>query len=331
MTVIELSYRDAIHAAIAEEMERDERVFVMGEDATTGLWPTRGLAEKFGHDRVLNTPLSELGFTGAGIGAAMTGMRPIVDLEIASFVYNALEQLVNQAAKNHYMFGGQGSVPLVVTCSMSSRPGSQAAHHSDRPYPLLMNVPGLKIVCPSTPGDVKGLLKSAVRDPDPVVVFYDSGLMMSKGPVGGPDDLEPIGVASRRREGHDVTLVAISGTTVKALEAADQLDEQGVSVEVIDPRSLVPLDTDAILDSVARTGRLVVADPANRTCGAASEIAARVAEEGFDLLRAPIVRVTTPDVVVPFSPPLEAELYPTTDKIVNAVLKVAGHPARVSR
>jgi pyruvate dehydrogenase E1 component beta subunit len=323
--VTELRYSDAIHAALAEEMERDERVFVMGEDCTTGLWPTRGLAERFGAHRVLNTPLSELGFTGAGIGAAMTGMRPVVDLEIASFVYNALEQLANQAAKNHYMFGGQRSVPLVVTCSMSSRPGSQAAHHSDRPFPLLMNIPGLKIVCPATPGDVKGLLKSAVRDPDPVVVFYDSALMLSSGPVGGPEDLVPIGVGRRCREGRDVTVVAISGTTVKALEAAERMEEHGISLEVIDPRSLVPLDTEMILDSVARTGRLVIADPANRTCGAASEISARVAEEGFDLLRAPIVRVTTPDVVVPFSPTLEAELYPTTQKIVDAVTKVVGH------
>jgi pyruvate dehydrogenase E1 component beta subunit len=318
----ELTYREAITEAMAEEMRRDERVFVMGEDATAALWTTRGLGEEFGPKRVRNTPLSEAAFTGAGVGAAMTGLRPIVDLQISQLLYNAFEQVANQAAKNRYMFGGQTSVPLVITCAMSSSGGSGAAHHSDRPYPLLMNIPGLKIVCPTTPADVKGLIKSAVRDPDPVVVFEDSTLMLSKGPVGGPDDLTPIGVGVRRLEGKDATVVAIAGTVVRALEAAELLRQEGVSVEVLDARTLVPLDTNLILESVEKTGRLVVVDPATRTCSAASEIAARVAEEGFRYLRAPIVRVTTPDVVIPFSPALEAAVYPSTPKVVDAVRKV---------
>jgi pyruvate dehydrogenase E1 component beta subunit len=333
----ELTYRQAITEAIAEEMRRDDRVFVMGEDARAALWPTGALFEEFGPERIRNTPLSEAGFTGAGVGAAMTGLRPIVDLQIASLLYNALEQVSNQAAKNRYMFGGQTSVPLVITCAFSSTPGSGAAHHADRPHPLLMNIPGLKIVCPATPADVKGLIKSAVRDPDPVVIFQDHALMLTKGEVGGAEDLTPIGVGARRREGEDVTIVAISGTVPRALDAAAALSEEGISVEVIDPRSLVPMDRPLILESVAKTGRLVVVDPANRTCSAASEIAATVAEEGFHFLRAPVLRVATPDVVVPFSPPLEAALYPTSEKIIHAVRKVMtsgqvarGSPSRAS-
>ena len=328
----ELTYREAITEAFREEMRRDERVFVMGEDATAELWTTRGLVDEFGPERVRNTPLSEAGFTGAGVGAAMTGLRPIVDLQIGSLLYNAFEQIVNQAAKNRYMFGGQTSVPLVITCAVSSSVSSGAAHHADRPYPLLMNVPGLKIVCPTTPADVKGLIKSAVRDPDPVIVFEDNALMRSRGPVGGPEDLTPIGVGARRVEGDDVTIVAIAGATARAMEAAAVLAEEGISAEVLDPRTLVPLDTALILESVAKTGRLVVVDPANRTCGAASEIAAMVAEDGFRFLRAPVLRVTTPDVVVPFSPVLEAELYPTAEKIIRAVRRVTtGEMADVAR
>ena len=317
----ELTYRDAITEAMAEEMRRDERVFVMGEDARADLYATRTLCEEFGPERVRNTPLCEAAFTGAGVGAAMTGLRPIVDLQIAALIYNAIEQIANQAAKSRYMFGGQTSVPLVIRCALGYG-GSAAAHHSDRPYPLLMNIPGIKIVCPTTPADVKGLIKAAVRDPDPVVVFEDNTSMLSKGPVGGPDDLTPIGVGARRREGQDVTIVGIAGAVARAIDAAKLLADEGVSAEVLDPRSLVPLDKDLILESVKKTGRLVVVDPANRTCSAASEIAAIVVEEGFEFLRAPVVRVTTPDVVVPFSPPLEAALYPTPAKIVDAVHRV---------
>ena len=315
----EITYREAITEAFAEEMRRDERVFVMGEDARAELWTTRGLVDEFGPERIRDTPLSEAAFTGAGVGAAMTGLRPIVDLQIAALLFNALEQVSNQAAKNRYMFGGQTSVPLVITCAMSSVPGGGAAHHAARPHPILMNIPGLKIVCPATPADVKGLIKSAVRDPDPVVVFEDNAVMLSRGPVGGPEDLTPIGVGIRRVEGDDVTIVGIAGGAALAIQAAEILREENVSAEVLDPRSLVPLDDALILESVAKTGRLVVVDPANRTCSAASEIAAIVAEDGFQLLRAPIVRVTTPDVVVPFSPPLEAALYPTAARIVDAV------------
>ncbi|MCU1656078.1 MAG: Transketolase central region [Pseudonocardiales bacterium] len=324
----ELTYRQAITAAMAEELRRDERVFVMGEDARADLWATSGLYAEFG-DRIRDTPLSELGFTGAAIGAAMTGLRPIVDLQIAQLVYNAFEQIANQAAKSRYMYNGQVSVPIVIRAAMGYG-GSSAAHHSDRPYPMLMNLPGIKIICPTTPADVKGMIKSAVRDPDPVIVFEDNNLMLQKGEVGGPEDVVPIGVGKLCRIGEDVTIVAIAGAVPRALEAADRLADEGISADVIDPRTLVPLDRDMILDSVRKTGRLVVADPANRTCGAAAEISAIVAEEAFAALRAPIRRVTAPDMVVPFSPALEAGFYPDADKIVAAAHSVVGgHDAEV--
>jgi pyruvate dehydrogenase E1 component beta subunit len=259
------------------------------------------------------------------VGAAMTGLRPIVDFTIASFVYMAMDQLVNQAAKVSYMSGGQTTVPAVFRASMWHN-GSNAAHHSDRPYPMFMNVPGLKIVVPATPRDMKGLLKAAIRDDEPVLVFEDSNLWFQTGPIPEGDYSIPLGVADVKREGRDVTVVAVGATVGHALEAADELIADGVSLEVIDPRSLVPLDKQTILDSVAKTGRLVIVDLANKTAGAAAEIAALVAEEGFRSLRGPICRVTTPDVHIPFSPPMEKPLYPNKEKIVAAVRRQLESP-----
>jgi pyruvate dehydrogenase E1 component beta subunit len=216
------------------------------------------------------------------------------------------------------MFGGQANIPVVYRAGMFYGAAS-GAHHSDRPYPMFMNVPGLKIIVPSTPYDVKGMLKAAIRLDDPVLCFEDGTLWFRKGPVPEEEYLVPLGQADIKQAGNDVTVVAIGGAVPTALAAAGQLEREAVSVEVIDPRSLVPLDREAILHSVEKTGRLVVVDPAHRTCSAASEIAAIVAEEGFWLLRAPVVRVTTPDVQIPFSPPLEKLLYPTVDKIVAAI------------
>src|ERR687883_260924 len=316
----DITYLQAVYEAQHEEMQRDERVFIIGEDIEASFFgTTAGFIEEFGSKRVRNTPLSENGFIGAAAGAALVGARPIVDVTIASFLYVAMDQLISIISKATYMYGGQARVPMVIRASMFYG-GNNAAQHSDRPHPIFMNMPGFKIIAPSTPGDMKGLLKSAVRDDDPVLSFEDGTLWASKGPV--PDDgdyLVPLGRADIKRPGSNVTGAAIGGTVLHAMAAAAELEAGGVSVEGGDPRTLVPLDTAAILGSVEKTGRLVVADPAHRTCSAASEIAAMVAEEGFWSLKAPIQRVTTPPVHVPYSPALEPQMYPTRDKIVDAV------------
>ncbi|MFN8546150.1 MAG: transketolase C-terminal domain-containing protein [Candidatus Binatia bacterium] len=316
----EAMYLLAAGEAIFEEMRRDARVVLMGEDIM--LYGGAAAAAEFG-PRIRSTPISENGFVGVAVGAAMTGLRPIVELGIASFALLAMDQLVHQAAKLRYMTGGQTSVPAVFRASMWHN-GANAAHHSDRPYPMLMNVPGIKIVVPATPYDVKGLLKAAVRDDDPVFIFEDNDLWMRTGPVPLEDYVVPFGRAAVRRPGTDATVVAISGAVWQALDAADVLAREGIAIEVIDPRTLVPLDRATILASVARTGRLVVADPATRTCGAAAEIAAIVVEEIFDALRAPVVRVATPDTQIPFSPVLEKPLYPSAETIAAAVRRVVG-------
>lgn len=313
----EITYLQAISSAIREEMERDPRTFVMGEDLS--IWGTAdGLPESFGVERVRNTPISESGFIGAAAGAAIAGSRPIVDVTISSFIYPAMDQVVSIIAKSRYLYGGQAKLPLVLRLGMYHGLGV-AAQHSDRPYPMFMGVPGLKIVIPSTPYDMKGLLKTAIRDDDPVLVFEDSGLWSTKGEVPDGEILVPFGKAAIRREGTDVTVVAISGTVRRAIAAAEELSREGISVEVIDPRTLVPLDKATILESVKKTGRIVVVDPANRTCSAASEIGVIVAEEGFWDLKAPVIRVTTPDTHVPYSPALEPSIYPDKAKIIDAV------------
>ncbi|WP_036494768.1 alpha-ketoacid dehydrogenase subunit beta [Nocardia sp. BMG111209] len=322
-----MSYREAIRRAMLEEMRRDPNVVVFCEDARFWTMPTHGFVDEFGPDRVPIMPISEEGFTGAAIGAAMTGVRPIVDYTIANLMYVAWDQIVNHAAKNRYLFGGQASVPIVFRAAMKYA-NATAAQHSDRPYPQLMNVPGLKIVVPATPADALGLLKSAIRDDDPVVYFEPLLLWGSKGEVPDGEHLVPIGRAAVARAGRDVTVVAIGDAVPAALKAAAALADRGIEAEVLDPRTLVPLDRTAILESVARTGRLVVADPAHRTCGAAAEIAAVVAEEGFASLRAPIVRVVAPDVHPPFSPALERLMYPTPARIAAAAeALVTGAPS----
>ena len=320
----EMTYLQALAEAGAEEMRRDSRVFVMGEDIQTGLFgATAGFIDEFGPERVRNTPISEVGFVGAAVGAAMTGLRPIVDMSISVFLYVAMDQVVSQAAKDTYLFGGQARIPLVIRSALFYG-GSNAAHHSDRPYPMFMNVPGLKIITPSTPYDAKGLLKAAIREDDPVLCFEDSTLWYSKGPVPEEEYVVPLGKADVKREGSDITIVAIAGSVPHALTAAKQLEGEGIAAEVIDPRTLVPLDWDTILSSVAKTGYLVVVDPAHTTCSAASEISAIVAEHGFADLRGSIARVTTPDVQIPFSPALERQLYPNAKKIVTAAHKAMG-------
>ena len=314
-----ISYLQAVREAQLEEMRRDERVFIMGEDvAWNMLGSTEGFVEEFGPERVRNTPITEAAFTGAAAGAAMVGMRPIVDLMLTSFMYCAMDQIISIISKSTYLYGGQASLPLTIRASMFYG-GSNAAQHSDRPIAPFMASPGLKIIAPSSPYDAKGLLKAAIREDDPVISFEDGTLWTTTGEVPDEDYIVPLGQADVKREGSQVTVVAISGAVRAALAAADQLASEGVSVEVVDPRSLVPMDYDTILSSVAKTGRLVVADPSHRTCSPAAEIAATVAEDGFWSLQAPIVRVTTPDTHIPFSPPLEAQLYPGPDRIAEAV------------
>jgi pyruvate dehydrogenase E1 component beta subunit len=268
-------------------------------------------------------PISEASFAGVGIGAAINGLRPIVDINIASFSYLAADQIINQAAKLHFMTGGQVRVPAVFRICMYYGV-SIAAQHSDRPYSLFMNVPGLKIVCPTNPADVKGLLKAAIRDDDPVLFFEDASLWTTKGWVAtDPSIVAPIGKAAIRRQGDDVTLIAIAGAMKAALEASDILAREGVSVELIDLRTLKPLDTDAILQSVAKTGRLVLVENAHRMVSATSEIASHVSECALHRLRGPIIRITAPDTHVAFSPVLEKELFPDTARIVDAIKRLA--------
>ncbi|KAA9148929.1 alpha-ketoacid dehydrogenase subunit beta [Microbacterium lushaniae] len=329
MTV--MSYLGAIGAAQREAMEADERVIIIGEDVEANVYGTTGggksrqdkgdFLQMFGPNRIRNTPISEEGIVGFAAGAAMTGLRPIVDLSYSSFLYMAMDQFVNQVAKNRYMFGGQASMPVVFRSAMFYGLNT-GAHHSDRPYPMFMNVPGLKIIAPSTPTDAKGLLRAAVDSDDPVLSFEACLLWGTKEDIPDGEFRIPLGVARTVREGSDVTVVAISGSVPEAVAAADALAAEGVSAEVIDPRTLVPLDIDAVLSSVAKTGRLVIAEPAHRTCGAAAEISARVAEDAFDMLRAPIVRVTAPDMQIPFSPALEKQMYPNRDSIAAAMRRV---------
>lgn len=327
MTMAKITYLEAIQQAQAEEMERDSKVFIMGEDIRCNVFgTTTGFVERFGEERVRDTPISENGFIGAAGGAAMVGMRPIVDATISSFLFPAMDQICSIIAKSRYIYGGQAQLPLVIrSCLFYGN--SNAAQHSDRPYSMFMNMPGLKIIAPSNARDMKGLLKAAIRDDDPVLSFEDSTCWTVKSEV--PDDADfliPLGKGEVKREGTDVTVIAIAGAVNIALKAADKLKAEGISVEVVDPRTLVPLDRDIILRSVRKTGRAICVDPAHKTCSAASEIAATIAEEAFEALRAPVVRVTTPDTHLPFSPHIEKPLYPSVERIMDAARRLVGAP-----
>jgi acetoin:2,6-dichlorophenolindophenol oxidoreductase subunit beta len=320
--VAKTNFLTALRDAMAESMREDPRVFLMGEDVELNLYgSSQGLRDEFGPERVMDVPLSEAAVVGAAAGAAMVGMRPIVDVTIAPFLYLAADQIISIIAKARYMYGGQTHVPLVLRSCMLYNINN-AAQHSDRPYSLFMSVPGLKIVAPSDAYDAKGLLRAAIRDEDPVLFFEDVNLWGSSCEVP-PDGYEiSMGKANVKREGSDVTVFAVSGTVPMAIRAATELEAEGVSVEVIDPRTIKPLDTATVLASVARTGRLVAVDPAHRTGSVASEIAATVSEYGFASLKAPIVRVTAPDVHIPFAASMEKGLFPSVQSIMVAVRKV---------
>ena len=315
----EITFIQAINEALAEELRLDPKTFLMGLDVWVGAFgATSGLTDEFGADRILNAPISEAGYAGAGVGAAMAGMRPIVEIEFASFFYCCWDQVCNQAAKLRYMSGGQADMPITFR-AVCGAVGSAAAQHSETVYSQFMSVPGLKIVVPSDVHDMKGLLKSAIRDNNPVLVFEHLKLGRSKQAVPDDEYLAPLGQAAVKREGADVTVVAVGYMVSRALKAADALAADGISVEVVDPRSLIPLDEDTLLKSVAKTQRVLVVDEGHLRCGAAAEIAAVIADKGFDFLDAPVKRLTAPDVPVPFSPPLEKFVLPDDKKIVAAV------------
>ncbi|MDH7485821.1 MAG: alpha-ketoacid dehydrogenase subunit beta [Anaerolineae bacterium] len=333
-----MSIAEALRQAIREEMRRDERVFCIGEDIGIeggfggAFTVTLGLSDEFGHERILDTPVSETAIAGVAIGAALAGMRPIADVQYGDFLFCMMDQLANQAAKLRYMSGGQVSVPLVMRAPVGAT--ARGAQHAQSLEAFFCHIPGLKVVAPATAYDAKGLLKSAVRDDNPVIVFEHKLLYGSKGPrsergalspigeVPEEEYLVPIGQGIVRREGKDVTIVAKLLMMYRALAAADILAEQGIEAEVIDPRTLVPLDKELILASVRKTGRLVIAEEDNLTGGWAAEIAAIVADEAFIWLDAPIKRVSAPDVPPPFAPLLEREYVPNEEKIVAAVLSL---------
>ena len=313
------TYIQAIQEALAEEMRRDERVLLMGEDVRLGVFAgTRGLHAEFGDRRVIDTPISELGVAGAGVGAAATGLRPVVDLMFGTFLYLAFDQIANQAAAMRYMFGGQTTLPLVYMTQNGA--GSSAGHHhSQSVHQFFMNMPLVKVVLPSTPYDVKGLLKTAIRDDNPVVFLNSLSLGGKRGEVPEGDYTIPLGVADVKRVGTDVTICTVGAPVYAALAAAEALEQEGISVEVIDLRTLKPWDEDAVLTSVRKTGRFVAVDESFPTCSAASEWAATVAEQAFSHLKAAVQRVTNEDVPMPFSPKLEKAVLPTTEKIIAAV------------
>lgn len=339
MSTRELTMLAAINEALRQSMEADDRVFMMGEDIAGGAgrdhhpggldaWGgpfgvTKGLATQFGRERVRDTTIAEAGFFGAAIGAAMTGMRPIVELMYVDFAGVAYDQMLNQAAKVRYMFGGTQRVPMVMRTVVGAG-FRAAAEHSQTLYSIFTHVPGLKTVAPSTPADAKGLLLTAIQDDDPVVFFEHKRMYMQKGPVAEEPTPIPFGVAKIRREGSDVTIVGIQRGVQFALEAAATLAEEGVSVEVIDPRTYSPLDVETILASVAKTGRLMVVDESYPRCSLATDVAAIVADRGFSSLKAPIRRVTAPHTPVPFSPPLEDAYLPLPTRIVAEVRRLLG-------
>jgi len=323
--VREITFAEALNEALDYEMSKDPKVVVMGEDVGRygGIFGvTKGLIEKYGEERVRDTPIAESGFIGTGVGAAASGLlRPVVELMFIDFLGVAYDQIYNQAAKMRYMFGGKAKIPVVIR-TVSGAGASAAAQHSQSLHALFIHVPGLKVVYPSTPYDAKGLLISSIEDDDPVIFIEHKMLYGIKGPVPEEPYSIPLGEADVKKEGKDVTVVATALMVHRALEVANKLEEEGISVEVIDPRSLVPLDEETILNSIKKTGRLVVVDEAYPRCSFATDIAALAVNKAFDSLKAPVKLVTAPATPVPFSPALEKEWMPSTEKIEKTIRDV---------
>jgi acetoin:2,6-dichlorophenolindophenol oxidoreductase subunit beta len=326
----EMSYAEALREALREEMAQDSRVFVLGEDIQIGMayTVTRGLVAEFGEERVRDTPISESIIVGTAVGAAITGMRPVVEIMFADLLAVAMDQIVNQAAKLRYMSGSQLAVPVVIRVPGGAW-GSFGPQHSQCLEAWFMHVPGLKVVIPSTPHDAKGLLKTAIRDDNPVMFLEHKKLYTVKGPVPEEEYTVPFGKAQIRREGDDVTIVATSWMVHRAMAAAEELQRDGISALVIDPRTLVPLDRDGLFEAVARTGRVVIAEEAHKVGGFGAQLASLIAEEALDTLDGPIVRVGALSAPVPTSPPLEQRILPDEQSIVRAVKGLLGTASAV--
>ena len=319
---------EAVREALAEEMRRDPAVFVLGEDVAEAGTPFKvlsGLVEEFGKSRVLDTPISEAGFTGLAVGAAMTGLRPVVDIMFGDFLTLTMDQMVNQAAKIHYMSGGKWNVPMVLRTTLGAARRS-AAQHSQSLHAWLSHIPGLKVVLPSTPHDAKGLLKTAIRDPNPVVFFEDKMMYKLKGPVPAGEYTIPLGVADVKREGNDITIVATSSMVQVALGAASMLEQIGISAEVVDPRTTWPLDEKTLIESVKKTSRAIVIDEGYERYGVTAELASVIAEGAFYHLDAPVKRIGAMHVPVPFSPPLEDVTVPTEQAVFDVARALCKRP-----
>ncbi len=322
----EITFREAVCEAMAEEMRLDPKVILIGEDVgpSGGIFKcSEGLFDEFGPERVIDAPISEAGYVGVSVGAAMTGLRPIAELMFGDFSLLTMDQLVNQAAKIRYMTGGQCKVPLTVRLTMGAG-RSSAAQHSQSLHALFSHIPGLKVVIPSCPADAKGLLKSAIRDDNPVLVFEDKMMYNDSGPVPEEESTVPLGRAEIRRSGSDVALVATSSMVAIALEAAETLAGEGVQAEVVDLRSLFPLDKDALVAAARKTGYVVVVDEGARRFGVTGELASTIQEHAFDWLDGPVMRVAAADVPVPFSPALEMPTIPDAALVVEAVRGLRG-------
>jgi acetoin:2,6-dichlorophenolindophenol oxidoreductase subunit beta len=322
----EVTLGQAIRESLAEELRRDPTVFIMGEDVAEAGTPFKvlsGLVEEFGPQRVIDSPISEAGISGLGVGAAMTGMRPIIDIMFGDFIGLAMDQIVNQAAKVHYMSGGKLRVPLVIRTTLGATRRT-AAQHSQSLHAWVSHIPGLKVVLPSTPYDAKGLLKTAIRDDNPVVVFEDKMMYQLKGLVPDEDYTIPFGVADVKRAGTDITLVATSSMVQIALAAASLLEQLGVSAEVIDPRTTFPLDKEALITSAQKTSRAIVIDEGYERYGVTAELAAVIAEGAFYYLDAPVKRLGAMDVPVPFSPVLEDQTVPTAEVVTQLAKTLCG-------
>ncbi|MCI0714371.1 MAG: alpha-ketoacid dehydrogenase subunit beta [Chloroflexi bacterium] len=321
-----ITFAQAINEALAEEMRRDERVFIIGEDVAEAGTPFKvlsGLVQEFGRDRVIDSPISEPGITGLSVGAAMTGMRPVVDIMFGDFITLTMDQIVNQAAKIHYMSGGKLKVPMVLRTTLGATRRS-AAQHSQSLHAWLSHVPGLKVVVPSTPYDAKGLMKTAIRDDNPVAFFEDKLMFQDKGPVPEGEYTIPFGVADIKREGTDITLVATSSMVQVALKAAEMLAETGISAEVVDPRTTFPLDKERLIKSAIKTSRAIIIDEGYERYGVTAELASVIADGAFYYLDAPVKRMGAMDVPVPFSPVLEDLTVPTPETVTHMAKMLCG-------
>ena len=314
----------AVNEALAEEMRRDETVFIIGEDVAEAGTPFKilsGLVEEFGTNRVIDTPISEPGFMGIGVGAAMTGMRPVVDLMFGDFIFLIMDQLCNQAAKTHYMSGGKLNVPLVLRTNLGATRRS-AAQHSQSLHAIVAHIPGVKVALPSSAYEAKGLLKTAIRDDNPVVIFEDKLMYQDSAEVPEEEYTIPFGVANVKREGTDITLIGTSSMVQVCEAAAEILAQQGISAEVIDPRTIVPLDEKTLIESAKKTSRVIVVDEGHQSFGVTSEIASRINEKAFYYLDAPVLRIGAMDVPIPFSPALEDLTVPSPEVVVKQALRL---------